>query len=140
MEQVEVTTGQEFILRQVNLNVYQIKNIVECTSLEIEQKGLRIVREVQEDKDPFEWYSVWAVDFCALLCFCSSFKNLFPMEAFQHANIASPKLPTLWMLCFMWRVHQTHWSPIRENDFIHFVSNSLSDANHLSRLQNCKGI
>lgn len=43
------------------MNVYQIKNIVECTSLEIEQKGLRIVREVQEDKDPFERYSVWAV-------------------------------------------------------------------------------
>lgn len=57
MEQAEVT-GQEFILRQVNSNVYQIKNIVEHTSLEIEQKGLRIVREVQEDKGPLERYSV----------------------------------------------------------------------------------
>lgn len=61
MEQVEVTTGQEFVLRQVNLNVYQIMNILERTSLETEQKGLRIVREVQQDKGPFERYSVWAV-------------------------------------------------------------------------------
>lgn len=59
MEQVEVRSGQEFTLRQMNSNAYQIKTIVERTSLEIEPKGLRIVRKVQEDKSPLERYSVW---------------------------------------------------------------------------------
>lgn len=39
MEQVEVRSGQEFTLRLVNSDACQIKNIVECTSLEIEPKG-----------------------------------------------------------------------------------------------------
>lgn len=52
---------QVFILRQVKLDAYQIKQIAECTSLETERKGLRIVGKVQEDKNPFEWYPVWAV-------------------------------------------------------------------------------
>lgn len=52
MEKVEVRTELEFILRQVKLDAHQIKDIVECTSLEIGQKGLKIVGEVPEDKDP----------------------------------------------------------------------------------------
>ena len=44
-EWVEVATEREFILR---LDAFQITNTVECTSLEIEQKGLRIVGKIQE--------------------------------------------------------------------------------------------
>lgn len=41
MEKVEVRTELEFILRQVKMDAYQIKDIVECTNLEIGQKGLK---------------------------------------------------------------------------------------------------